>query len=58
LNVIRPGFTKKTVYKRSYYKQTPIENVVNHDKEYDRLKGPHLDLGSTYTEGFKSVKGD
>lgn len=58
LNVIRPGFTKKTVYKRSYFKQTPIQNVVNHDKEYERLKGPFLELGSIYSEGFKPVKGD
>jgi hypothetical protein len=32
--------------------------VVNHDKEYDKLKGPHLDMGSIYHKGFKQVKGD
>jgi hypothetical protein len=57
-NVIKPGFTKKTIYKRSYYKQAAIKNVVNHDKEYERLKGPHLDMKSTYSEGFKQVRGD
>lgn len=57
-NVVKPGFTKKTIYRRSYYKQKAIKNVVNHDKEYERLKGPHLDMKSTYSEGFKPVKGD
>ena len=32
--------------------------MVNHDKEYERLKGPFLEKGSIYTEGFKPVKGD
>jgi hypothetical protein len=57
-NVIKPGFTKKTVYRRSYYKQKPVRNEVNHDKEYDRLRGPHLDMKSTYSEGFKATKPD
>ena len=31
---------------------------MNHDKEYDRLQGPHLDLNSTYLEGFRGKYGD
>lgn len=56
--MVKPGFTKKTIYKKSYYRQNPIENVVNHDKEYERLKGPNLEMNSTYTEGFQPRKGD
>jgi len=58
LHVIKPNLTKNTNYQRSFYEQSAIPNEVNHDKEYSKLKGPHLDLGSTYGKGFKSPKGD
>jgi len=35
-----------------------IPNIVNIDKEYERLKGPHLDMNSTHREGFKGLPGD
>jgi len=31
---------------------------VNHDKEYEKLKGPHLDMNSTQREGFQGKAGD
>jgi hypothetical protein len=58
LNVIKPDLTKNTVYQKSFYEQKHIPNIVNHDKEYDKLQGPHLDLGSTYSNGFKGQNGD
>lgn len=58
MNTIKPDLSKRTVYQKSFYQQTPIQNIVNHDKEYEKLKGPHLDMGSTYGEGFKGRKGD
>ena len=57
-NVIKPDLTKNTVYQKSFYQQKAIPNVVNHDKEYDRLQGPHLEMSSTYIEGFKGRGGD
>ena len=58
LNVIKPDLSKNTVYQRSFYHQKAIPNIVNHDKEYDQLRGPHLDMNSTYHEGFKGKSGD
>lgn len=58
LNVIKPDLTKNTIYQKSFYEQKAIPNVVNHDKEYDRLQGPHLDMNSTYREGFRGDNGD
>ena len=58
LNITKPGITKASIYQKSFYEQSAIPNIVNHDKEYDKLKGPHLDLGSTYGNGFKGNKGD
>ena len=58
MHVIKPDMSKNTVYQKSFYEQAAIPNVVNHDKEYDKLKGPHLDLSSTYGNGFRGSKGD
>jgi hypothetical protein len=58
LKVIKPDLTKNTVYQKSFYHQKAIPNIVNHDKEYDKLKGPHLDMNSVYREGFKGKSGD
>ena len=35
-----------------------IPNEVNHDKEYDKLKGPHLDINTVYRTGFSGNAGD
>jgi hypothetical protein len=58
MNVIKPDLTKNTVYQRSFIEQKAIPNIVNHDKEYDKLQGPHLDMNSTYLHGFKGNSGD
>ena len=58
MHVIKPDLTKNTIYQRSFNEKSAIPNEVNHDKEYDKLKGPHLDMGSTYGKGFKGSKGD
>jgi hypothetical protein len=58
MHVIKPDLSKNTVYQRSFYHQKAIPNIVNHDKEYEKLKGPHLDLNSTYSHGFKGKSGD
>jgi hypothetical protein len=58
MNVIKPDLTKNTIYQRSFHEQKFIPNIVNHDKEYEKLKGPHLEMNSTYLDGFKGKKGD
>lgn len=50
--------TKNTVYQKSFYAQEPMKSVVLVSKEYDQLKGPHLEMSSTYKEGFYDRKGD
>ena len=57
-NVIKPDLTKNTIYRKSFYHQKPVPNIVNHDKEYDRLQGPHLDINTVYRTGFSGSKGD
>lgn len=32
LHVIKPDLTKNTIYQRSFYEQSAIPNIVNHDK--------------------------
>jgi len=46
--IIKPDMSKNTVYQKSFYEQKAIPNLVNLSKEYDKLKGPHLDMNSTY----------
>lgn len=57
-HIIKPDLTKTTIYKKSFYHKNNIPNIVNHDKEYDKLLGPHLEFSSTYTDGFKGKSGD
>ena len=58
LKVLKPDLTKNSVYQRSYYNKQFIPNDVNHDKEYDKLKGDHLDINSIYRDSFKGNNGD
>jgi len=58
LNVIKPNLTKNTIYRKSFSQQKQIPNIVNHHKEYDRLKGPHLDINTVYRTGFSGNNGD
>lgn len=57
-NMVKPDLTKTTLYRKSFTQQMHIPNIVNHDKEYSKLLGPHLEMSSTYREGFKDRKGD
>jgi hypothetical protein len=58
MNVIKPDLTKNTIYQKSFVEQKAIPSLVTYAKEYDKLQGPHLDLNSTYLEGFTNRKGD
>lgn len=58
LHVVKPNLTKNSIYQRSFNGKKAVENVVNHDKEYDRLNGPHLDMASTYAHELSGRKGD
>lgn len=42
----------------SYEKKQPIENKIKIAEEYDRLNGPHLDLGTNYKKYYDGKKGD
>lgn len=57
LHAIKPDLPKSTIYKKDYFKKKPIENKINLSHEYDRLKGPNLDLNSTYFHDFDGKKG-
>lgn len=58
MQVIKPDLTKNSIYQKSFIPQKAIPNIVNHDKEYEKLKGPHLDMNSTQREGFQGKAGD
>lgn len=58
LHVVKPDMNKNTIYRNTYQQFKRIPNIVNHDKEYDKLKGPHLDINSTYSQGFRGKAGD
>jgi hypothetical protein len=51
-HAIKPDLTKNTIYQKDYWKKHPIENRINISKEYDRLKGPNLDINTTYLKDF------
>ena len=57
-NVVKPDMTKQSIYQKSFTHQMYVPNIVNHDKEYDKLQGPHLDINSTYRTGFTRSNGD
>ena len=57
-NVVKPDLTKQSIYQKSFTHQMHVPNLVNHDKEYDKLQGPHLDINSTYRTGFTRRNGD
>ena len=58
LKIVKPELTVNSIYQRSYYPKDLIANEVNHDKEYDKLKGDHLDINSIYRDSFKGKDGD
>ena len=53
-----PNLSKSSVYRKSFYKNKPIPNVVNHDKEYMKLAGPHIDLRTNYNKDFLTREPD
>ena len=58
MNVIKPNLSKATIYKRSFYEQKSAPGIVVVAKEYDKLKGPHLEMKTTYDGGFTGRVGD
>lgn len=58
MHVIKPDLTKNSIYQRSFYPKKTVPSLIHYAKEYDRLKGPNLELNSTYHEGFTARKGD
>lgn len=52
LHAIKPDLTKNTIYQKDFLKKNPITNKVNISKEYDRFKGPNLEINSTYLKDF------
>lgn len=58
LHVIKPDLKKNTIYQRDYPGKKAIPNIVPHAQEYGKLNGPHLDMNSTYLEGFPGRDGD
>lgn len=55
---IKPDLPKGSIYKMSYDKKNPIPNNVNRAGQYDRLNGPHLDLGTNHKIDYDGKKGD
>jgi len=56
--ILKPDMSKNSTYQKSFYCQKALPNEINIEKGYDKLRGPHLDLNSTYTEGFPGRNGD
>ena len=54
---VKPDFKKTTIYKQQFDKKAVTPSLVLHAQEYDKLKGPHLDMASTYSKGFGNKKG-
>lgn len=55
---IKPDLPKGSTYKMSYDRKTPIPNNINRASEYDRLNGPHLDLGTNNKIDYNGKQGD
>lgn len=55
---LKPILTKTTVYKQSYHRKHSFENKINRVWEYDRLKGPHLEMMSNYQKDFDPKKSE
>jgi hypothetical protein len=51
-HAIKPDLSKKTVYKADYVKKKQAQYRININKEYERFRGPTLEVSSTYGKDF------
>lgn len=58
LHNVRPDLTKSSIYKQSYSKKNRIPNIVGKACEYQKLKGDHIGMNSSYNKNFLGEKGD
>lgn len=56
LHCIKPDLTKKSTYNKDFFVKRPIKNNINISTEYDRLKGPNLDLNTVYIKDYEGKK--
>lgn len=57
LHCIKPDLSKNTIYKKDFMRKKPIKNKINISTEYDRFKGPNLEINTTYLKDFDSKNG-
>lgn len=57
-HAIKPDLSKSTVYQMDYFKKNPVMNKINISREYDRLKGPNLEINSTYLKDYDGKESD
>ena len=56
--VKQPSLKKRTIYQKCYKPRKNQPGLVVFAKEYNRFKGPNLDMHTTYSEGFPGGEGD
>ena len=54
----QPSLKKRTIYQKCYKPRKNQPGLVVFAKEYSRLKGPNLDMNTTYSEGYAGGGGD
>ena len=52
LNNIKADLTKNTIYKKDFTKKGMVSSEVIYSKNYEKLKGPYLDMNSTQRSSF------
>lgn len=58
MHVLKPSLSKKTNYQHSFFPQKAAPCLVVYAKEYKPLKGPNLEMRSTYEGGYTGRDGD
>ena len=58
LQCVKPTLHKESMYKNSYPKKKVIPNLINHDKEYQKLEGPHIGMDSSNRKDYIGREGD
>ena len=58
LHTVKPDLPKASTYRKDFKPKSSTPNIVNIAKEYDPLRGPHLNLSTTNAKEFDDKKPD
>jgi hypothetical protein len=58
LHIVKPEMIKISSYKNSYQPKKVIPNMITIQSDHPQLKGPYLNMNSTYNSNFNGLKAE